>query len=480
MAIEEAQRMLTSTSNQNMKRIFYKGWPYFPYLLFSTFLIFAAIPLTDEAWFTYPALTFLREGKILDVRWCAPQRGHAFTMETASFAYALWYKLGGINIVWGRMLGVIAGLVFLIVLNQCFCIIKVPERARKFAIALSGVNYFFLISTTQIRPEGLTLFSTGTSLYMYLGWQQNTKSFSKLLWVHVLAIFAALLHWQAVFAGVGIWVSMFLVNRKEISYKRAVSIFSLYIFTLAIIYFLYIYSLQGDFIKRMDFLLTKSGPGGTLHPHAGGVVVASIRYLETSQYLKLLVAIGMIVVVGIGLRAFWNRETGRKIIFIYGGSCYISWIATTSGLNDFHACWLVPAFMMMIIEGYGRALSQRTRERILGYGLAGCLFLLSVIGCIFAARTIYLNPRLNIYESDLKALDSEFNLRNSTVFGEREIMWYFKFDPTVTFPVHGTAEYFIGPAVKAPDSTNVCNNEYELLKKGQRFALYQRVTGRIP
>jgi hypothetical protein len=456
-----------------MNSILHKSWPYFPYLLFAAFLIFGSIPLTDEAWFTYPSLTFLREGRILDVRWCAPERGHAFTMEMTSLVYALWYKLEGIDIIWGRIPGAICGLLFLIILNKCFSIVKVPTQIRKVAIGVTGINYFFLISTSQIRPEGLTLFASGMSLYMYLSWQHNRKSFSKLMLAHVFIILAVFLHWQATFAGMGLLLGMFMLNRQDIKFKHAVWIVLLYVFVIIIVYVFYIYPLQDEFIARMYWVLAKCGPSGGLHPHAGGMIVASIRYLGTSQYLKLSAASVMFAVIGAGIYAFWNRETARKIAFIYGFSGYVSWIATTVGLDDFHACWLLPAFMMMVIGGYEKFRSKLGVKRILGCGLIIFSIVPSLMGAFFAVRTVYLNPRVNIYEYDLKLLDSEFNLKNSTVIGEREIMWYFEFDPAVTFPTEGTAEYFIGPVRKGLDSIDVCNNHYLLVKKGKRFALYR-------
>jgi len=312
---------------------------------------------------------------------------------------------------------------------------------------------------------------------MYLTWLQDTKAFFRYFLVHVFIIGAALLHWQAVFAGVGIWITTILLNGKEISYRRAAAVLSLYVFTITMIYLSYINPLQEEFMKRMDFLFMRSGLGGGMHPHAGGMIIAAMRYFGTSQYLKLLVAIAMFVALGIALKSFWNRETNRKVLCIYGLSCYVSWITTTSGLDDFHASWLVVPFMIMMIGGYETCRSRSGIKRLLGYGLVGCVFLLSGFGSIFAVRTIYLNPRVNLYEKDLRALDSEFNLKASTVFGERETMWYFKFDPAVTFPVHGTAEYFIGPAVKATDSINICDKQYALVKKRERFALYRLVGG---
>ena len=153
--------------NIDIKRLLIKNvshWPYLLYLLLSLLLISSREPWIDEAWYTYPAVTLLREGVMLDVRWCNPERIHRFLLEPTSLVYALWSKVGGINIIWGRMLSIIAGLLFLIVVNRCLCMIKVSAEIRRLTIGISGINYFLLNATSQIRPEALALFALSLAL----------------------------------------------------------------------------------------------------------------------------------------------------------------------------------------------------------------------------------------------------------------------------------------------------------------------------
>jgi hypothetical protein len=158
---------------------------------------------------------------------------------------------------------------------------------------------------------------------------------------------------------------------------------------------------------------------------------------------------------------------------MYGLGGYFSWVATTVFLNDVHASWLVPAFIMTGLVYFERAKNASWIKKCSIYGLMLFGLGFAGFGCVFAIRTGVENPRVNLYEYDLRSFDSNFHLTETTVFGAREIMWYFEFDSNVAFPRFKTPEYYIDSKQKAEESKNVCKQTYALKIKGKKFALYR-------
>jgi len=118
---------------------------------------------------------------------------------------------------------VMSGLLFLVILNKCFKMISNGRlRTNRIALGIVGTNYFFLSAISQIRPEALALLASSLSLYMYLLWQEDTKSVTKILLAHLFVILAAMLHWQSAFMAFGLWLAYLFTDRREISRKMEV------------------------------------------------------------------------------------------------------------------------------------------------------------------------------------------------------------------------------------------------------------------
>jgi hypothetical protein len=449
-------------------------WIFSLYLLFSVFLIFSRLPFIDEAWYTNVSVTFLREGAALDLTWCKPDRYIPFSLVPTSLTYALWYKIGTVNIVWGRLLSVIAGLLFLLFIYRCFSLIKIPSSARNIAIGLGGINYLFLLATTQIRPEGLALFASAVSLYMYLRWQQDTRSLPTIFLAHIFAILAAMFHLQATFIGIGLWMSMLLINRKEIRLRHLIAIMIPYVLAI-IVGLIYVYPLRAEFIRHFQVLF-----GGDMQGHRGGIIATCIGFLENTEYFRLVANSTTIVVIGIGIAVSWftnKRNQGFYAFFIYALCGYVSWITTTSNLHDYHSSWLVPAFMIITVTCVINLSSNSVFKRTFYYGLLMSPVLAGLLGAFFAINTIYKNPKVNVYDRELKLFDSKYKLSNSTVYGRREIMWYFNFDHNIVFPLRGSPRYYIGLSIDVPyeGRINICDSQYGLIERGKEFALYRRI-----
>jgi hypothetical protein len=455
-------------------------WPYLVFLLLSLTLILTREPFIDEAWYTYPALTFLREGGVLDITGgCQYARIHPFNLAPTCLAYALWYKVGEVNIVWGRMVGVICGFLFLVILNKCFKMIR-NGQSQTYGIVLGivGTNYFFLSAISQIRPEALALLASSLSLYMYLLWQEDTKSVAKILLAHLFVILAAMFHWQSAFMAFGLWLAYLFTDRREISLKHLLSILALYLLFI-VIYFVCVYPLWDEFINFTFGRLT-----GDMAGHRGGMVAAISRYWQTGQVVKLATAVCFISVVGINMVRFWSNHKGRQAVFWYCFAGFLSWTGTTSSLDDYHAVWLVYALMAILIYGFEdfKALGSGIGlKRIISAAGIGACVILSILGWVYAIKSSYENPRANIYEKDLKGFNAKFRIDSLTPFSAREAMWHFEFNSSNTFVRSEAAEYHISrPLHGAAETLEICGKHYALVKKGEKYGLYRRMEIVLP
>lgn len=454
-----------------MKRTFARSWPYLPYVLFSVLLIYARNPFIDEAWYTYPAVVFQRGGSVLDFSWCQLARPHRYLFEATSITLAAWYRIGNVSIVWGRALMVVAGLLFLFVLHRCLVLTQVPTRTRNFASVITGLNYFFLYATSQIRPEALALLTSGLAVYAYLSWQQNRTSVLKIILAHLFVIVAILFHWQAVFIGLGIWSSMLLLDRKELKTRHVVSVLLLYC-SFAIAYSVHIYPFR-DFLAELQLQLSGNASG-----HRGGMFALVWSYLQTQHVLKLIVALGLAGLIGVGgfrYLATTAKDPGKVALFVFGFCGYLSWLLTGTALDDYHAVWLSFALMLMVVSAIDDLGSTRFKTKLFGVGLIVLPVFLALYGCLYALRTAYENPLTNIYERDLKTFDSQFGLKETTVSGSREAMWYFGFD----WPVGVIPEYYVVANINPIENLSVCGADFTLVKKGLEFGLYHRLSDRV-
>ena len=216
--------------------------------------------------------------------------------------------------------------------------------------------------------------------------------------------------------------------------------------------------------------------------HKGGIIATCIGFWKTAQYFRLAVDAISMLVIGIGIIISWvtnKKKQSFYAFFIFVTCSYISWVTTTPNFHDYHSSWLVPALMMTSITCVVNLSSKSIFKKTFYYGLLVLPLLLGTLGFFLAFKTLYENPRVNVYDRELRLFDSRFELSNSTVFGRREIMWYFHFNHNIVFPLKGVQEYYIGRTSDFPDDgyIEVCDRQYKLMKREKEFALYRRING---
>ncbi|MGD0237781.1 MAG: hypothetical protein ABSC55_25030, partial [Syntrophorhabdales bacterium] len=149
---------------------------------------------------------------------------HFLLQEAYAILQALWYSLAGLSIFSGRALSVAAGLLFLLMIDRCLLVAGISTTVRYLAVAIGGINYFYIYAASLIRPEVFSLSCTATALFLYLTWQQKPTSLYRLFWAHVFMILAALFHLQAAFTAMMFWLAMLLFNRRDITIRHIIAI----------------------------------------------------------------------------------------------------------------------------------------------------------------------------------------------------------------------------------------------------------------
>src|SRR3990167_7394970 len=229
------------------------GLSYFLFLSFAILLILFRIPWIDESWVAGPAVTFMRYGSLLDFGMCRSGGvlAHTYYLELYALFQAGWYFLGDFNLVWCRFFNVIMGLFFLLTIDRCLKIADISQKICTIAIALGGINYFFLYAATQNRPEAATFF----------------------------------------------------VDRKLLKKNQILAFFIPYVVTFFLIG-MYLYPQWRDFIDFLYRIFVNNKMLG----HSGGMVFATLNYWNKHEFAKLLVSLVLIVLPTLGMIAFIKKN----------------------------------------------------------------------------------------------------------------------------------------------------------------------------
>ena len=447
------------------------GLSYFLFFSFAILLIIFRMPWVDESWVAGPVVTFMRYGSFLDFGMCrGGTLAHAYHLELYALLQAVWVFLGDFNLVWCRFFNVIMGLFFLLTIDRCLKIADISQKICTIAIALGGINYFFLYAATQNRPEAAALFTSALSLIFYLNWRNNFENYWYLSFSNALIIVSTLLHLQGAFTGLSLWVATFIVDRKLLKKNQILAFFIPYVVTFFLIG-MYLYPQWRDFIDFLYRIFVNNKMLG----HSGGMVFATLNYWNKHEFAKLLVSLVLIVLPTLGMIAFIkkNENKVRMILLIFASGGYVSWLCTTAHINDYHASWLSLALILSVVgavENLQNTNNLLTKTRMIS--IISLMLVLGIYSTFFVFNTVISNPYKNIYDFDLDYFSSKYGLTKSQVGGVRDIQWYFKFDPQILcvsklgfFPEYYIVNNEVG--AKADDT-------YHFLEKGRGFSIYRK------
>jgi hypothetical protein len=430
-------------------------------------------PFIDESWYTGPAVSFIEEGRFLDLgslMWRS-EAARAYGLEMTAFVLSLWYRLGGVDIFWGRILSLLAAVVFLLLLNR-YLKDEIPsEVIRNLVVLTCATNYFFLKSATQIRPEIFALACTLGGMLSFRRWAADPARSLSLVVAHLLLIAASLFHLQAAFAGLVLWVAFPLFVRRTHAARSLAGMLLPYMVAALVLGFL-LWPQRELVMEKVNFIFRGDWGG-----HRGGMVAAVARYWVTRDYAKLIVAVGMLLGIGTGMAAaaVEGRGVSRRILTMFGAGTYLSWVLTTGHIDALHAVWLVIPLAGMTSGGWSMVMRRGAWATLVGASLICLGALLSLVGLRYALGEVRSNPYRHRYLHDMREFDRNHAIGVETVYAPREVLWYFNHrSANLSYARHGGSPRYFITRSRQP-KVSLFGHDYELILAGREFNLRRLV-----
>ncbi len=377
------------------------------------------IPWVDEAWVAGPAATLLSEGVMLDVGGPLPDEAtrQAPLLELFGLVLAGWFSAFGVEIVRARVLTVITGALFLVVSDRALQAAGTPDRTRTIVRWLFVTSYFFLFTSSWVRPDiaAVTLaFAGGLAVARW-----SVDGSRRLLALgHSALILATSMHLQAGFVGLAMWVATLGAARRP-ARGDLLAFLAPYGAALALSAAVY--------WNRMDAVAHAFARGfsGDIVAHSGGVPGALLRYIDTGRWEAVAGMTLLVCVVAYGPWAFYrDRRTPVSLtVALAAWGAAASWFLTTAVGNNYHAVWITPALVLGAAAAWTPA-GALVRWR---WPQIAVPALLAIFGLALTAQTVRDDGRSG-YEADLTRLDAAYGLRAGTLSGAREIQWHYDFD----------------------------------------------------
>lgn len=413
----------------------YASTSFFPiailYLILATSLWWYRAPNVDEPWMGGIAVALDRYGSFFDLGWLRSGQWKIFFFgESYYTCLFLWMKVFGNNLLVARYMSVLMGLSSLFILYKIFNNKINPPILSAILIILGG-NYYFLLANTQVRSESWCLLATILSLQQMYFWIENKKK-RNLFFAHLFLILATLGHFQAAFVGLSAWIFTFWIFKKHEKYTWGAFLMP-YIIS-GIIYFRYLYIHKEGFLEWFSFYFGKEG---NMVGHAGGMVGRALESLSNGALKETIVIISLILIFGFGnvCALYFNRKKTLLFLFgLYGFGAYVSWLLTTTHVNDYHAVWLFFSFFSIL------TLNQNNfYTRLIYYSNLIVLIVLLAWGVQWTYSTVNSNQREN-FKKDLDYINNALNKKTKTIHCPRDLMWEFNFEETVFNPKYYSSD----------------------------------------
>ena len=411
----------------------YASTSFFPiaifYLVLTITLWWFRAPNVDEPWMGGIAVALDRYGAFFDLGWLRSGQWKIFFFgESYYTCLFLWMKVFGNDLLVARFMSVLMGLSSLFIIHKIFNNKITPLILSTTLIMLAG-NYYFLLANTQVRSESWCLLATILSLQQMYFWTKNEKKYNLFL-AHLFLILATLGHFQAAFIGLSAWIFTFWVFKRNKKYTWG-AFLTPYIIT-AIIYFRYLYIHKEGFLEWFSFYFGKEG---NMVGHAGGMVGRAFESLSKGSWEETTVIISLILIFGLGniCALYFNRKNSLLFLFgLYGIGAYVSWLLTTTHVNDYHAVWLSFSFLSILTLDH-----KSFYTRIIYYCNLMVLIILLAWGIQWTYSAMNSNQRAS-FKKDIDYINDALNEKIKTIHCPRDLMWEFNFKETVFDPQYYT------------------------------------------
>ena len=433
------------------------------FLFISILLWWFRAPNVDEPWMGGIAIALERYGAFYDLgHMRAGQWRLFFFGESYYLCLFFWMKIFGDSLIFARLMSLVLGLGSLFLI---FKILKdkISSTTLQLTLFLIAGNYFFLLANTQIRSETWCVFTVFLSIYQFNKWFENSKSIHLFL-AHSSLILSTLGHFQAAFVGLLAWIltiTIFL-RKKESNFVAFLSPY----FITAILYFSYLFL---NFEQFQNWFAFYFGSEGDMAGHSGGMLTSAITRLKSGETLEFLIIIGLVASIGIGslvaLIQHIKNNLFSSITFLATGA-FLSWLLTTTHVNDYHAVWLIfPILSILLINPKNIVL------KIIKFGNILLFILFCGWGIYWGFDVVKNNPRADFIH-DVKFIKKMQENGKKTIHCPRELMWHFDFDEAFFLPKNYTNKQ--ADMIIRDKFTNIQNIENYTRHDGKRFIIFVR------
>lgn len=389
-------------------------------------LVFTRAAWIDESWFAAYAINFIRTGEIADLNMARFTNSlpHLYFFYLYAILQAPVYYITGESLIAGRLITLffaIAGIgVIYLNFKNYFQMKKIQAAILTMIIVLT---YYYIYAATQIRPDLIAVIFVLTGMLFLKKWLQKEGTYWLIL-THLMFIGAILLHLQAGFAWVGLWVFL-LLNRVQTESRKKTIILSLLVYLAVAMLFVF----NDYFESNMQNLYDTFFGGGDMAGHKGGMVGSIIEKFEKGEYLKFSVRMALLIVMVLNFLYYIYIKKITVFLndpfFLVAGASFGSWLLTTVSINDYHAVWLTIPFMLMAFN--------MTKEKKFLKFLNGLFFIMLIIpSFIFTYNTLKNNP-LQAQKLQIEKLNNKYDLTHKKLFIDRDLMWFYSFGNNVTY-----------------------------------------------
>ncbi|WP_457598096.1 ArnT family glycosyltransferase [Hydrogenimonas sp.] len=434
-------------------------------------LIYTRAAWIDESWFAAYAVHFIRTGEIADLNMArfTDDLPHTYFFYFYTLLQAPFYYLAGESLLVGRLITLAsailgAGAIY-INFRRYLELQKIPALLSTLAVVYT---YYYIYSATQIRPDLIAVVFVLTGMIFLKNWMEKRGT----LWLtltHLMFILAILLHLQAGFAWVGLWVFL-LVNRLGVESKLKTIGLSLPVYIAIALLFVF----NEHFESNMHYYYETFFGTGNMAGHKGGMIGSMITKFENGEYLKLAIRIGLLAMLVFNFLYYVHlKKIGvflNDAFFLVAGASFGSWLLTTTSIDDYHAVWLTMPFMIM---AYNMALGSRFTRYLNALFFA----LLILPSFLYTFKTVKSAP-LQQQKLQIQKLNRVYDLPRKNLFIDRDLMWFYSFGENVTYRLKDPTampEYLLFRRAAHPkkQSTQFDGKEYKLIDETPLFLLYR-------
>jgi len=425
-------------------------------------------PQAIEATVTAPAATFSEDGAFLalGVDGSGGRAPHAAFREGYAVLLAAWFAPLGLNVIWGRALGIISALgavgIFSLVLKRT----GADPAGVRFSLLLCALSLPLLLAAGTIHPAALGLLLACVAMHLHLRWRDTQEG----MWIfvaHGLLAAGAVIHPAGFVMGAGAIAALWFGSHDRVARDTPV------VFALPWIAAVGAGALEFLAHRGAYTSLARAWLDGGAAVPAGGFFRALPDLVADGRWVDIGLTVAAVATAIAGVAESAKTRGSRRVIAVYALGGIVTFLVAAPGVRDPLGVWLLPALALAAVPALA---TPRVRLARLAWCALAPL-LLAVIGAVHVIHTVVHDPRHGAWEDDVvRAVGEVPGIRKRTAYVAPEVQWALGFDRRV---IRGRAadpppEFLIHRLSAFPPGTvSLGGTEYEVLREGREYRVHR-------